>query len=219
MNEQETLFVSTVIETCLDTGIALLLSPDRRVRVPGETSKCSGFFEPKEKLLAVATGREDWIQVLTHEFCHLHQWREHPEEFEGDDRILEVYWDWLERKGKLSQQGIESCTNICRYWELDCEKRVLEMLEKWSGLSSVDQSGYVKRANSYMFFYTLVAETGNWGNETRPYDVQELVSMMPDHFLKLEQYWTVPAEAYKLMKRRCFGEDEGPVPLSFYIAS
>jgi len=66
------------------------------------------------------------------------------------------------------------------------------------GIGSED---YMKKSNAYMYFYTMVFELKKW-YKTPPY-APALVKLMPSEFLELEEYFNVPDNIRKELKK-CF---------------
>ena len=61
---------------------------------------------------------------------------------------------------------------------MDCERRTLLKISKW-GLP-IDSSAYAQRANAYVHFYDVVAQTGRWNEPgLAPYQVEGVWAHAP----------------------------------------
>ena len=212
LNKHHRLFIGEVVEACAKHGITLTLSATKKVVQPGESEDlgCSGFFIGTEKMFSVAMEKpvEEWLPVILHEFGHMEQWIEEPEKFERDDVELDRLWEWLDGKCEMEQEEVRQVVNLALFYELDCERRTAYRLheEPEFGLS---YSEYIKRANTYLYLYPMIAKHRKWCSQSPPYKVPALISIMPDKFVgEVEDYWAVPEEAQRLIIRHCFPPKE-----------
>lgn len=202
-------FLNIIKQNCDRAGVKYLFPETNKVAYPGTGNiQASGYFDDKiGPTLACAIGKpkEDWYEVLIHESCHMDQW------IEQDPLWLAQYAngidcdkgmdDWLAGK----EFHVDEYTHYIRTMqalEIDCEKRsVRKILDL--GLF-VDTKDYTKRANSYLYFYTIMLHTHKWCDKS-PYEIPEIVNLMPDYFLENDEYLTVSNDLLKLYDR-CYND-------------
>jgi len=68
----------------------------------------------------------------------------------------------------------------------------------------IDIADYTRRANSYMYLYTVVARRRKWVGMKRkpPYAVPEIVERMPEVLMR--NYWDLPKGFDRLVIKHCF---------------
>lgn len=209
-NEGQRRFVTDVVEACNKAGVTLTLSATEKVCQPGESEElgCSGFFTGKDRLLSVAIRKpvKDWFPVLLHEFGHMQQWLEKPSQFCWDDLLMDLFWEWLDGERELLPKDAEKLADLALWYEHDCEirtaKRILASPE-----FEMDHADYVRRANSYLYLYPLIAKHRKWASCCPPYKVPEIVALMEAEFLLREKYWLVPPEVEQLFIDKCFPKE------------
>lgn len=181
MKQQTDLFTDYIESECKKHNVEY-----KRVNAPfvelSDNIKCSGFFSDgtdgqfDHPILCFADQREDWLEVLTHEYCHMTQW------LEGDAFPLwnlgESFDSWL---GGEDLPNVYQSINYARDLELDNEKRVVAMMKKWN--LPVDIDLYTKKANAYVQFYNYLKESRKWsipGNAA--YQNQRVLDAMSTEF-------------------------------------
>jgi hypothetical protein len=210
LNEDQRRFVADVVEACASARVTLTLSPTEKVTQPGESEElgCSGFFIGKDRQLTVAMRKpaHEWLPVLLHEFGHMQQWLERPSEFCWDDLLLELFWEWLDGRRELLPEHAEKLADMALWYELDCEEQTAKRILESPGLE-LDHSDYVRRANSYLYLYPLIAKHRKWASRCPPYKVPEIQELMNDKFAPREKYWLVPPKVEELFIKKCFPEE------------
>jgi len=201
-------FLKIIKEKCKSLGVKYLFPITSKVSYPGSGDiKVSGYFDNiPEPILACAIGKPfyQWLEILVHESCHMDQWLENSslwsdirkDGIDCDKRMDE----WLGGK----EYGVEEYTYFIRTMqavELDCEKRSVEKIIKLN--LPINVEAYVKKANSYLFFYTILLHTKKWC-ENAPYNVKEIIEQMPGHFLSFDEYGAVSDEILKIYKENCY---------------
>lgn len=194
--------LAEVAAECIASKVSFILAAKRKLILDDEGLGCSGYFDPEDRVLAVAAGRPDWFLTLLHEFSHMQQWRDDPKGF--CDQYDEDFWDWLTGATELPKRRLHQAVNRVRGIELDCEMRVLDCIRQHPELG-IDEFEYAKKANSYMYLYTVVAKHRKWVGMKRkpPYAVPEIVSLMPDT-LPQRGYWKLPRGFERLVVKHCF---------------
>lgn len=147
-------------------------------------TKCSGYFDGNEKILAVAKGKPNWFGILVHEYCHFEQWREDCAAWsqvyvEGKREALEVLMDAFYEGRDLDDETIARYCHKSATVELDCEKRVLKKIADLN--LPMDAKEYAKAANSYVVFYYTMPVYRKWCDKVPPYMVPDILDAMPDH--------------------------------------
>ena len=188
-------FLALAIEHMIDEGMSIKLIAKNSVMCDGVATGgyCSGSG------ITVATKRSDWFETFIHEYCHVLQ--DLDETYEPTEDESWGYYDaWLLGKKKLSAEAVTQCTNAIRANEMDCERRVVQLIHKYN--LPINEGRYIQKANSYGLFYTVAAKYRSWYKGTSPGQIDELVDMMPREFKK---YWhRVPKKFEQIVKERCF---------------
>jgi len=203
LNECQKEFLVNVCDVCVKNKIGFLLSNEKLVKLSYEddSNKSRGFFDEESRTLAVGTKNplEEWFGILVHEFNHLNQFLE--KKFCSKKYVDSSinFWEWLNDKKELSNEKAKTMVNLIREFELDCEKRSYKMIKEMD--LGINPEDYIKKANAYMYFYTMVFELKKWYKKP-PY-AKELVKLMPTEFLDLEEYFNVPDNIRKELKK-CF---------------
>jgi hypothetical protein len=159
--------------------------------------KCGGFFDDSDHpaVLAFAQGREDFLGLMVHEYCHMTQWLEKIPLWKEAEDGLSRMWDWL---SGTEVEDIDGAINIARNLELDNEKRTVEMIKKWN--LPIDVNEYIKKANAYIIFYNYLRISRKWSDPTNsPYRNQNIVDAMSDKFDM--DYENLSPELEELYKR------------------
>jgi len=158
--------------------------------------KIAGWFCPEEKILSVACRRslDIWVNVLAHESAHMDQWAENCIAW----NTVETPYDknlqldaWLEHEIELNTEQLKKIVIAVQWMELDAEKRAIRKMRQ--SKVPIDILATIQRANSYIYFYTLMAAKRKWYKANQaPYEREEIFKLMPNKFLSLKEYATVP---------------------------
>lgn len=181
----------------------------------GDGEKCSGYFDDRDPqdgvVFACATGRDytKWFPIFVHEFCHFEQWKERPEwwnslKFNGEEGLDVVLRYWSGRAALSPTEVVYYCMTSAGC-EADCERRTLSKIRQ-HGLP-IDAAKYAKEANSYITFYYAMPELKSWYKKKRPYEIEEVINLMPEH-LDLEplDYWRLATKAMRFFRRHAIGD-------------
>jgi hypothetical protein len=201
--------VLKAVSDCALNGITLTFAGTDSVKLPEEPDDqaCAGFFDASRKMLQVATAIPftNWLRTLLHEYNHLQQWIDCPETGTKTDEQLGLLWRWIAGQCELEHKTVVHICSVAVGCELDCEKRSVEMIKSlhlpW------DTEQYIREANSYLYLYPIIADTGKWCSKQAPYKVRELVSIMPAYFLDATSYFNVPIEVEQLIIEKCMVSD------------
>lgn len=147
-----------------------------------------GYFsnDPLEIVIAVGeTPRSfDWLDVLVHEFSHFEQWRDNDKTYIGTDykktTADNIVWNWIAGKNYTSDT-VETCINKMKLCELNCERRTVKNIIKYS--LPINITEYIQRANAYIHEYNYIKLTRRWNNPTKKSatDIPEIIKAMPTH--------------------------------------
>lgn len=188
-------------------GVKITLSDDKTVPYIVGEFPCSGYFvDYGNPVLVVAIGKplKDWIMVLAHESSHMDQCLEKSkywtDSFIDGREAVEYIDEWCSGKD-FSDAQIEDFTRRSREVEWDCERRTIEKAKEYKLPINIKEE--TQKANSYIWFYTLVKEIRKWNKPGQaPYQIKEVWSQVPDTFDM--DYSTVPKEIKDLYKNHCF---------------
>jgi len=183
MTENDRKYIGYIITECAKKGVSVHMENKKFVKT--DNTKCSGFFDEDGKVLMVATrkAQRDWLPVLSHEFCHFQQWSEKDPVFTDTSENPELdqdMWEWLDGEN-IPMARVNRSLKAYQRLELDCERRVVQHIEDF-GLSILEDE-YIKMANVYVLFYSLLAQTRKWYKKP-PYECGELLKVIPDQFIK-----------------------------------
>jgi hypothetical protein len=183
MNKEISNFIEFVKSECKKHGVKF--KPYKRSYVKlTDDIKCGGYFDDGSDSgkpeLAFAQGREDFIELMVHEYCHMTQWLEGIELWEVCSDSMTIIDEWL--SGKEHPKKLVECSiNNSRDLELDNEKRAVKIFKEWNLPVNIDL--YVKKANAYVNFYNYMKTTRKWSNPgNSPYTNKNILEAMSDKF-------------------------------------
>ncbi len=157
--------------------------------------KCSGYFDDEGGMLVVAMKSPLALEILVHEFGHLTQYVDNCKPWRNLGNSLDKMTDWLQGK---DIRNTDKYINAARDMELDNEKRSVQIIKDF-GLD-IDIDSYIKRANSYVYFYNWMKTTRRWSSPNNsPYKNKALLEVMPKTFQK--SYRTIPKRIAKVFKQ------------------
>ena len=175
-------FKNMVFADAATHGINVVLSPEKHVEVDG--SKVAGYFCSETKTLAAAMDKpqDEWFHVLVHEYCHMRQWIDDCDAWKnsmlnGVDKC-ELLFYWVDGIIELNDDQLRDYAKSARNVELDCERRVLEIIHTHD--LPIDQIEYAQKGNSYVIFYDVIPLIRKWYPTGRsPYTVKDVYTNMP----------------------------------------
>jgi len=170
---------------CKENGIKLGLVNKRLLKT--DVGPCSGYFSEEEEMLAVAVDRDpaDWLPVLAHESCHMDQWREDAKAWQvcmsnGHDSYT-LMNAWLSGEVEFNTTQLKNHISRVRNLEADCEARTVKRLREYK--LPLDIELQIRKANSYIVFYNMVAHTRKWYTVSPTY-IQPILEAMPTKIIK-----------------------------------
>lgn len=188
-------FLEHVERTCKERGVRLRLAKTCHVKI-SQSEFSNGYFsaQPSELAVAVKKPLSQWLPILVHESCHLDQWVDKSPFWIGGVGALSELVGSLNDENPINRSYAPIWAKLARELELDCEKRVIKKIEEWK--LPINPAGYMRRANAYIWFYTMIPELLSWykpGKE--PYRDARILELCPDHFVK--NYDCVPNALHK----------------------
>lgn len=187
-------FVAYIIKKTLKAGISLKLINEESVPYDNdEKNTCSGYFDEHEIVVATKKKESDWVGVLAHEYCHLTQKLNNVFQEKIDYEASNNLEKGITGKRVSSKKFKESVDRV-QAMELDNERRTIRLLKRLK--VELDYDNYIRKANSYIYLYTLIKKYRKWiMPNCPPYKFKEITNLMPTKFLK--DYSDVPEEVEK----------------------
>ena len=177
MNQKELDFIQYVKNRCKEHGVKCNLPFVKSVKMI-DGVRCSGYFDESIPILTSSMNRQDWIEILTHEYCHLTQWVERIPLWIQAETSLPFVWEWLDGK---DCKDIDYHINIARDLELDNEKRAVKIIKTFE--LNVDINHYTMKANAYVAFYNYLKITRKWCSpKNSPYKNVNIINAMSNKF-------------------------------------
>lgn len=176
MTKNDEAFIKHVKSECRKYGVKYEMHNAGYLRLPGNM-KCSGYFDDTTPILVVAKKRQDFLEILTHEFCHLTQWVEQCDVWVNLGNSTSIVDSWLMGK---DCENINYHLDRCRDLELDNEKRSVKMMEKFK--LSIDSKLYTKKSNAYVLLYNWMKISRRWPKGAGGAPNTRLLDAMPDTF-------------------------------------
>lgn len=180
MKNNKQKLIADIVLSCVKNKIIFIMSDKDYVMADG--IKCSGYYD--DTVLSIATGKEDWIDVLVHESCHMDQSLEKIDIWSKGDSGIRKIDKWLKNNKAYSDKSIKTAFRDTVLLELDCEKRTVKKFKKYK--VPLDEKNYIKKCNAYLFSYWGSYRAKKW--ILFPYNNPKIVSKMPSKFLSKEEY-------------------------------
>ncbi len=183
MNKNDREFIGYVVAECSKKNVKVSFENEKFVWSDG--TRCSGYFDEygRELVVAIKKSQRDFLPIIVHEFSHFQQWVENDpvfinmsknEELDGD------MWEWM--KGvNIPMSRVRKSIRAYQNLELDCEKRSVEHIKNFN--LSINIQEYIKMANVYILFYSLLLKTKSW-YVNPPYSCGKLLKIIPENFIK-----------------------------------
>jgi hypothetical protein len=171
--------VAKIAVDCQKHGIGFHLVPAKLVETDG--IKCSGYFDDVD--LKVAAQKEDWVDVLVHESCHMDQFLEKHPMWSKADAGITMIEKWCSGTHYSQERLVQAFKDTIEL-EWDCEKRTEKKIKKFR--LDIDMSRYRRQVNSYLFSYWITMRDRKW--YPFPYNNPKIVRRMPDEILPLKYY-------------------------------
>lgn len=166
---------------------------------------CAGYFDDAPKpvfVCAIGGPQRDWVPTFIHEFCHFIQWKDQTKEWLRYQKIdTECLLDkWIGDEIELPLETVKKLVRATRDIELDCEKRVVDVISRFD--LEFDVEDYTKKANAYILYFNLIPHYRGWFQKESPSEVNQIMKIMPGKFLK--NYNRTPKKFAALVDKYCF---------------
>lgn len=174
-------FIDFVRIQCKHHKIYCALRPVKYVKI-GNNIRCSGYFDSKLRLLAVALKGKTPLEVVVHEYGHMTQWIDQCIEWTaGESTDADICIDnWLAGE---EVDGIDYYINIAKQIELDNEKRSVALIKQFKLDSIIDVERYIQKANAYVLWYNWLKTTRKWSSpDNLPYTNENILNVMSKEF-------------------------------------
>lgn len=193
-------------QTCKSFDIDFRLTDASHVIYEADVTQtpCAGFFTKDVLAVAINKPLEEWFPILLHESSHMDQYLDDCKEWtdtiseDGTD-ICDLFFEWLDGK-ELSIDYATELAKIVLAIELDCEKRTVEKIKTYQLESWLNTEEYIKKANSYVYFYLYALEKRSFYKPGfSPYTIEEVWNVAPNTFHG--SYDTIPKELYEKFEK------------------
>jgi hypothetical protein len=183
MNNEKKL-IRDIVCDLIDNSITLILNKEEMIYDPDTSSFCEGWFDENELIVAAGQKTEDFILTLTHEYCHFRQWKENSKIYKKSQEAIDIMNEYINKK-RIKSKETNNAINIVQKMELDCEQRCIEMIKNYNINYNINNC--VQKANAYIYFYSVLKETGKWYNKA-PFKICSIVDSVPIKFLEEKEY-------------------------------
>jgi hypothetical protein len=190
-------FIEMVQKDCLEHGVKLVLHPKEKIKL-AKNMDVSGYWDESKKQLHVAIYTEEWLTILAHEYGHFCQWKEGKFVSDRETELFIDFEEWLRGIKELTQKRLLASCRMVQSCELDCEKRALKLIKKFS--LTDDYSLYIQKSNSYVLGYEIVRKLRKWF-KTGPSRFPEINKLMTKRFIK---NFKISKKQIEIMKQKCF---------------
>ncbi len=177
-------FISNIKHHLAVSGFTLRLIKDTYIDNNGVA--CSGYFSIRHRQLVVAYGNPKWFETAIHEYCHFLQYIEDCPIWKTFQKHKGKWWRGIMDNNPTS---VKAHFTAVRNVELDCEKRVVRMIEEYN--LPISKEKHIQKSNYIMFLYKYNDATGKYGRLSY-HKRSKLEQLMPITFLKLSDYNSLP---------------------------
>jgi hypothetical protein len=195
-------FLMHVKAKCKEADVKFLLSNTEYVET-GQSTRCNGYFDGDNKVLAVAVGQpeEQWNKILVHEYAHMTQWMDDSPAWkagtEGTDAetLVEL---WYNREIEMTAKQKAKWIGLGRDLEREAEERAVQLIGRFN--LPLSPKAYIRNANAYLYFWTFSGIIRRWykiGKE--PYNIPQIIAAMPE---TLDVDHAVLPKTYERLYRR-----------------
>lgn len=202
VSESFSRFFARACDELTSAGIKVELLPEFTTK-----GDINGSYDGKVLTVGMNGRNQSWTTLFLHEYCHFlqdqdtgrksHPWADLSEEdLERMWRSLETDSWWARITGKvMSDFELKVALRKAQLMEQDCDRRALTLIRRY-GLG-IDLVAYIKEANAYHMFYSVLAITKNW--ETDCY-APEILARMPARLFTEKELEVVPDSLLRLYR-------------------
>jgi hypothetical protein len=177
-------FLNDTINQCIENNVEFKLL--KKENLEGSAGSFTGNSDDGCELCCILD-RDDWLEILVHETCHMDQYIEKSPLWFHELVDLD-HWDKMILKFVDNDIVLDAFKKITEL-EIDCDKRVLKKIKKYS--LDIDIPQYIKRSNCYhqSYYYFHKFEIF-YDLENTPYnDVELFESFDGKKILDLDEIW------------------------------
>lgn len=186
-------FIQDLKKSCKQHNIELRLINKDKILSDGV--KTGGYFGGDRKIvLGCAVAREDFLEILIHESCHMDQYLYDKEIWEVGNSCDNLFY-WLDGE---RQPNITKHINNVQDLELDCDIKAVAKIKKYK--LPINITRYIQKSNAYIYFYAFLRKTRAWPKTKSPHTQPEIWKLMPKKFLKPNKYHKLPKKFEKLFQ-------------------
>lgn len=199
-NPQTIKFLDSIKAELHSYGFRFLIGRGQQLN-SGDGWRASGFFDEDKRVIKVAGGRRDWLQVLVHEYAHFKQWLETPANvYNADCHANVIVSRWLHGggKGKASPTIVHKAFRRVMAYERDAEIRAVRIARQYD--LPINPKVYAKYANLYIYSHHLMRDSGKWNTVGNPYLSEAIYRIMPTDFSRRADL-TIPRTVYKALSK------------------
>lgn len=193
-------FLGHILTDILSHNCKIIFENKEKV-VIDKKIKSSACWDDDLKTLSIGIRKpfSRWYRNFIHEYCHFLQWKEKDKIWKYYDKITRKYNsdDWIVGRN-FSKKQINLMIDANVIIELDCEKRVIELIKEYHLPFKIDNE--IQEMNAYLYFISSVRVLRKWYKKA-PYEVKEIVREMPEEFQK--SYKKLPDKFLYLVKKYC----------------
>lgn len=174
-------FLYDLITQCLENDVELkFLKPDN---IEGASGSFIG--EEDECELCCILDKDNWLEILVHESCHMDQYLEESPLWFHDLHEFNI-WEvnkFIESDIKL--RAFKAVTEL----EIDCDKRSLKKIKKYN--LDIDIPKYIQKSNCYhQSYYYFHKFDIFYDFENIPFENKELIEMYDNKkILDIDEIW------------------------------
>jgi len=190
-------FVEQVRTELHSYGFRLCFGKGRLVN--GGGWRAAGFFCDRQRILRVARGRPDWLDIFIHEYAHFRQWVEQPVGVYNADAAASItVARYLHDRKPVAPALLRKAFKRVMAFERDAEMRAIKIAK--ANRLPIDEERYARHANLYIYSHHLMRDTGAWRSASDPHRSWRLVDMMPSTF-KAQPHRSIPKPVYAALSR------------------
>jgi len=158
-------FFADVLEKCLSNKIELKLIFKKT------HMGCAGWCNDLE--LVSCFNREDALDILVHESCHLDQYLEKSKHWFAKELSNSNIWD-IEWKQKYPRKYLNAIKKTCEL-EIDCNIRSVKKIKKYN--LDIDINNYISSSNCYhASYYYFNKYNCFYDPDNNPYQSKQIIN-------------------------------------------
>lgn len=186
-------FLDDLRFACKSHKIDLIFCKSKTVEIE-KGIRSSGYFDHVGKEMVIGKNREDWLQLLVHESCHMDQWVADTKIWKADNTIgTQLFDKWiLGREVSKIRTAINNIISL----ELDCEKRAVAKMIEYD--LPINTHTYIQRGNAYLMYYNYVYKVRRW--MPGPFE-QKVWSCFPGKFMPTKYYRSINKETFRIFEK------------------